>query len=826
MNSTKTIPLKVKISIRHIPYAMLLYCLLFAQGCTTISNVEEETFRRVSELPRIHSIGNSNILVYENNQPLVIPIKGAYFADETLIWTITAMGVSPLKENTDYVISHPDGFSAGASEKGDPRLGDERSNVIHLTLNKEYLTRVETGDTLSIEVSISDGTEHLALERIHRNDTKVKALLDQLTTELNNPNSDEHVVGKLVSDLVSILQENNNYIAKLRPTPMTMERLALFEADEKAIRTFIIRRKPIPTNLHNEFKLLIRPIEDDSKNRRAESDDNITISQEIPIAENDYMEHSGDIDSWGSLERLLQIIATRHRSMVSCRESQTVRAALLSSATRQFVLYNVSDYRQKVLNSRIPVHDISAYPLPGSETEKLFGKGVAEMYFVVRLSIRNTTEEDQLISTGLIKAYGRALVSSVDSNDTGEEEEVQFTIPVQIVPQSREHVYTIVAEGRQNSPRNIIFRGLELTGTLATALASAFDPSVSSLKWASLYTGIVIPATDKAFSDKIPRNLSNIVNFSMPDLIKVPRNGVIGHKYLFFSKGDLQAIISDTKYAKNAINGKGPVVVYMAFDSLHIPFENTRKPGGNLIELDKANAQIEMLSSQLSKENKKEERAQKKRNLSVKEIERVLAGAKEQKEHLNQLLSTWCRVPQAQTYPGWGLDPDLFKSEQMALKNKIRAKRYIGSGLPNFEQYISDIHQVMDEWKKVFDELNPEQIQSIISEMNNRIEERELALSSHRNQLDAGLTDELNERLMEELKLEISSSGKDMDILAFVAKQISSISLSTLLSDVTDANTQDIRNELDKMIAPLNRLDTMRNSSELFSTLQVPVIHE
>jgi hypothetical protein len=70
----------------------------------------------------------------------------------------------------------------------------------------------------------------------------------------------------------------------------------------------------------------------------------------------------------------------------------------------------------------------------------------------------------------------------------------------------------------------------------------------------------------------------------MPELVKIPKNGSMGYRLLFFSKDDLHSMISDPgmyhKRSWTAYNMEGEpldkpltFVVYLSFDTLQIPYE-------------------------------------------------------------------------------------------------------------------------------------------------------------------------------------------------------------------------------------------------------------
>lgn len=262
-------------------------------------------------------------------------------------------------------------------------------------------------------------------------------------------------------------------------------------------------------------------------------------------------------------------------------------------ATRKFTVYEVNEYRLKVLSRRVPTHDIRAFPLPEDEISKLFGPLVANNFFVVRLSLRNTQDADKLVSTGMIVASGRAVVEPLD------ERPISFTVPVEIVPQSATQMYTILDDGEAEHPRALVFRTLELIGALATAVTAGFTQSTTVSKGVGLFTGVAIPETKKWWPDPWPAYKRNIIAYAMPDLVKIPKNSVTGHKYIFFSKNEIETLITDhllfgpfegpsllrQTFGKlwarpKSFRPKHPkiAVISLAFDNLDIPFEVVFQP--------------------------------------------------------------------------------------------------------------------------------------------------------------------------------------------------------------------------------------------------------
>lgn len=249
---------------------------------------------------------------------------------------------------------------------------------------------------------------------------------------------------------------------------------------------------------------------------------------------------------------------------------------VITYATRRFTLYTVDDYRTQVQASRVPAPDIRAFPLPETEAEILFGPVVARNFFAVRLSVRNTTDDDRLISTGMITANGRVLVEPKNASNCWESVP-SFTIPVELAPQSLEHVYTMVDDEEVNQSRAIVFRTLEFIGALAASASGAFGGPGDLTSGIGLFTGVAVPEGRRLWPDRWPGYERNVVAFSMPDLFKVPKGSVAGHKYIFFSKKKLEGIIADQNFfGEFGERAEHPniSVAEVGFNQLEIPFEN------------------------------------------------------------------------------------------------------------------------------------------------------------------------------------------------------------------------------------------------------------
>jgi len=748
------------------------------------------------EEPRIHSIGQNSLLVFEKDKDLIIPITGAYFGDETLIWSISLTGVASLVEGVDYEIVHPDGKtlnnSSGKEVVRHNVFGQNKSNIINIVLKKEYTNRLKTGDSLNVEVAISDGREHLAINRISDCQLISVDKLSSLTDELNKESSDFKSVYRDVSALLMNFNKVHNYVTKLKNSQDTINQFKTFKSNMAAIRHFLSKRIEIPTNLNVD--------------NNVESKINVITINGVDFDE---------ILTWSQLERRLQTIYQHQESAVSKRRARTIRSKLLSSAYRKFVFYSIEDYRDHIISGSVPINNIAAYPLPQEETIMLFGDYVAELYFVVRLSVYNKTEEDILISTGMIKASGRAMVglTSVEQNDNENDDSLpNFTVPVEVVPQSREHVYTIVAEGKQHLTREIIFRTLEFAGALGSAYFAGFSRSTDAIKHMSLLPGVVIPQAKRLFPDPVKAQLSNIVNFTMPDFVKVPRNGALEHKYLFFSKGDLQAVVSDIKYAKHDLDagkGEGPRVVYMAFDSMQIPFENLNNPSS--------------FKNRRSLAVEKEAEA-KNKEVASSQVALVLKNAQAQLDLVDDVLNNWGPTNTPEAFKQWGL---IYKNWQsvfnVARQTKTNPER-IASGLTEYDNNKQIIDDTVAQWFYVLSQFDSSIVRLRFknNESYKGLKSKVTELNKLTASLNVGQTPTNYKNLLSETEKLSALLSATLSLYKEVARDITQLNLATALPELHGAETDTLVTRLHNLRQPLILYDKLKKKADSFSAIKVP----
>ncbi|MEO5341706.1 MAG: hypothetical protein H7837_14545 [Magnetococcus sp. MYC-9] len=238
----------------------------------------------------------------------------------------------------------------------------------------------------------------------------------------------------------------------------------------------------------------------------------------------------------------------------------------------KFLVRDVASFRKEEQAKRFPFSDITATPLSPKEAHYLFGPLVAENYFVVKMALRNTTAHQRVLTTGMIRASGMALVEPAEGSAAeshAREQETpsplgaepnanadvppklyakRFTLPITVSPLGLTQIYKIMDDTYPHQGRSVFFRFFDFFGTLASTAATTYTASVDLVKGLGLLTGAVRPGLDKAWHDSWPTFRSNVVEFGMQDLVKVGKNSEVSQKFIFFSKNTIQAQLQDPSF--------------------------------------------------------------------------------------------------------------------------------------------------------------------------------------------------------------------------------------------------------------------------------------
>lgn len=617
--------------------------------------------------PRIFAIGYSPSLSFSKNdteRPLVIPIEGLGLSGDS-DYSVSVMldATHPISPN-DYTIRYP------VSQP----FGKEQTRL-EVVINHDYLKLVETGDQLTVTVHIS---KRMPLTRVdeaigilNSAQKQVLPLVEQLD-QLMKVNLDRESLRKFSARIISAkfyttylierlhamsgrlaLVVNDHEKDKPDPPPnkggtdQTDSREEMFNkemarwqsqrrslesiATEMSLLNYQIDRMSFYIGNFNTAVTSLNP--EELKASR--------LSEIGNLAE-EFSSFKGELEILGALNEGLRTISNQeldHGSNIGKLYKIGEGSNLIPVvSSRDFTFYELDKYREGFLNARIRPDDISAFPLPADEVVDLFGHYIADNYFVVRLSLRNTDPKDKLVNTGMIRVTGRAMVEvtldGVDKQGNEDEEQyaktLRYTVPIEVTPHSKEQIYTVLDDTEVDSTRHFMFRTLEFAGALASGYTGSFIDSQTTLNAVNLYNGVVTPGLKKLWVDRYPGYKRNIVNYGMEDLVKVPSRGTTSHKFLFFPRSRIEAVVldpnsygnlafsshmersvrlklseggplADELFDGNKVGFKQPdtYVIYLVFDNMDIPLDFITAPqDGNLatqaVDLDtKALAEIQ-----------------------------------------------------------------------------------------------------------------------------------------------------------------------------------------------------------------------------------------
>ncbi len=508
-------------------YPGIVLLLVFASGCIISGN---ETVPDRASNPRVFSIGRQAILSFDRKTPLTIPVEGRNLYDSLRHHVeVSFVGTRSITPD-DYEVQKYPSHSGG--------------DILRIILKTNYLARIETGNTLDIAVHMREYTGFDgALAEINR----------IMTPQTNSGNAtiseqDADSVVTAVEYLRLRLETERNVNGK-KWLQLSNSIQALFEP-AKRYRDQLSETPPTSTNA-------TPPKADAGASKLSTNMAPATLYRAIRA-------HLPEIRA----------------ALLLCSEDSTIRdldvkERAIYTASRTFTFYEYQSYQDDYESKRVSPANIMAFPLPNEEAKKLFSKRIADNYFVVRLSVRNTEAEDRLISSGMIRARGRAIVQKNPPFIN-----TVFTVPVEVSPHSLQQVYAVLTDTASDTTRAILFRSLEFAGAIASAYTLGFNASETTKDAVQLATGVGIPGLKELYTDKEPGYRRNLVNFGMEDLVKVSKGSVTSHKFLFFPKKAIEGLVIDQlSYSYAGFTGgtfKPPVaqIAYLIVDNMEIPFEN------------------------------------------------------------------------------------------------------------------------------------------------------------------------------------------------------------------------------------------------------------
>lgn len=491
--------------------SLVLLSIVFHPACSSIKKAPPEKSMNTENLnspkPVLHYIGEQAVISFKTGKDMVIPIVGKDLYAQSVHWEVDVTGTSPLIENTDFELITMQEHGVNA---------DTGLNRASVKIKQDYLKNVKSGDYLTISIRVF-GKE--AKENVIEPIQRIKHFEE------------------LLKELTSIRQMTASYTSNEMPINTRLDLNHSFWQVYSGLPT------SLPDSVKDKLKNVSDGLADPAYNDRQL---------------NKYLEEAIE-----AIPREIDRIKTTHMGSFTTSSH--------SFATRRFLLYTVEDYRKKFLETHVGADEIKAFPVPSAQVKDIFGPLVDDHYFVVAISFSNRSKADRLINTGMINAYGRALVKSKKSDPS------LFMVPVEVAPLSPELVYTLIADQKKYRAREWIFRGLEFAGSLGTTIATGFGGSDDVVRAFAIFTGDGLPAGKTLWPDDVPGYLRNIVNYSMPELVKIPKGAATSPKVLFFSKKKLSLLISDSSlfcFKDGEAVGPDSSVAYLSFDTLDIPFQH------------------------------------------------------------------------------------------------------------------------------------------------------------------------------------------------------------------------------------------------------------
>jgi hypothetical protein len=215
--------------------------------------------------------------------------------------------------------------------------------------------------------------------------------------------------------------------------------------------------------------------------------------------------------------------------------------ATSSRITKHFILYKVEDYRNDFIAGIVKPLDYQAVLLSKGAARQLFGDRVSEEYYVISLSIRNRSSEPIVISSGMIEIMGSAIVTPAE----GSTERTLYSIPVRTSTTDWQHLYTVVSDTSPYTERNTIFRVMTVAGSIAGAFSPFTGTASDFTQLVSIYGNNVVPGLEQVWPDGRPRNLYNIAQFSMPELVRIAGNDRSVFRFIYVSRKDLEVVVAD-----------------------------------------------------------------------------------------------------------------------------------------------------------------------------------------------------------------------------------------------------------------------------------------
>ena len=628
----------------------LCAAVAYFSGCQSPFQVPDKASN-----PRVFSIGSQAVLSFDRNTPLLVPIEGRNLYEG-------------LKQRIDVTITGtvppgPDDYIADTSAH---RAGSDILNVI---LRTNYLSRIKTGDTIEVAVHMHQfiGLEG-ALASLRRTFASTNTLIST-----NLLNSTSQAVAMYVTPAAETGVEAIHYI-----------RWKLQEAQYRSSKWL-----PLKQALQPLFEAAEEYQSRDMNSQDKINDAAVRLARQIQR----------------SLPELEAVLALFTENPTLFEQWEKGRAVYTSA--RSFTLFEVQSYRDHLQAKRISPENILAFPLPNEEADKLFGRRIANNYFVVRLSVRNTEPDDRIISTGMIRARGRAIVAKSPGYLSTE-----FTVPVEVSPHSLQQVYAVLTDTAPDTTRAVFFRSLEFAGAIATASMVGFGATELEKDALNVATSVAVPGLKELFPDKEPGFRRNLVNFGMEDLVKVGKGSVTSHKFLFFPKKAIEGLIIDQLsynwtpeihfegtaefgIPSRSLHPPAAQIAYLIVDNLEIPFENVFQPAPADMPTRVLNLKVEVkqIADTLSDLNRNWYATNSKVSFGSLSVTSVLSGSNQVLAQLEAIGTNYDQATKTNE-PGKALSA--MEGLARALEPDALHKGPLFRDLQTLEKNIADLEQVQN----------------------------------------------------------------------------------------------------------------------------------
>lgn len=302
-----------------------------------------------------------------------------------------------------------------------------------------------------------------------------------------------------------------------------------------------------------------------------------------------------------------------------CFSSVTLAQDELDAKTKKLLEQAAKNARS--VTSEITVNDsvhVQAVLIPRIDSERIFGKEIANNYVVIQLSVGNKSPSAALIIHGIFIDYRDWPLSGVPPSDffrrSNTDKYQAASVPSQVASEEYRVVRGQLLDAQAHTFRNQFLRWLTLAGNLAGAFTFSLNEE-GIIKGIAAATGVGIPGLATAWPDRTVEQINRVsdLGFRANKLVPKESSEIIvcffpidrfltpGFKKLFLKSPALffaplsmlvdPAIESDARaLVGDLVRGTG-----MTFDDLKVAMQcymNVRHPYGDRIGYDVCLAQM------------------------------------------------------------------------------------------------------------------------------------------------------------------------------------------------------------------------------------------